>query len=344
MAQGVIAVDGSQGEGGGQILRTAVALSAITGKACRIENIRAGRPNPGLAASHATALRAAAAACSASLTGVEVGSPDIEFRPGTITAGKYVFDVGTAGALTLVLQTLVPIALRAPAESTFQLRGGTDVPWSPPMDYFEHILCWWLRLMGAEVRLVTRRRGFYPKGGGLVDVIVQPAGRLRPLPQLIVSPLGDVHVESLASRSLRNSHVAERQVEGFRREFGGDVDHRIEYLDTYSFGSILHAHAHTGDTKLGANALGKRGLPAEDVGAEAARELRKELDAAATLDIHMSDQILLYAALASGPSTFTAREVSGHTATAMALIPEFVPCRFVTEPLDKGVRVTVTPG
>jgi len=339
----VILVDGSQGEGGGQVLRTAVALSAITGKACRIENIRAGRPNPGLAASHATALRAAAAACSASLSGVEVGSSAVEFHPGTITAGKYAFDVGTAGALTLVLQTLVPIALQAPAESTFELRGGTDVPWSPPMDYFEHILCWWLRMMGAEVRLITRRRGFYPKGGGLVYVVVQPARSLRPLPTLAVTPLGDVHVESLASESLKNSRVAERQVEGFRREFGGHVDHRIEYLDTYSFGSILHAHAHTGDTKLGANSLGRRGVRAEDVGAEAARELRKELEAAATLDIYMSDQILLYAALASGPSTFTAREVSGHAATTMSLIPQFLPCRFETRPEGSAVRFLVTP-
>ena len=342
-AREVIVVDGSHGEGGGQILRTAVALAAITGKACRVERIRAGRPKPGLAASHLTALRAAAAVCGGQLRGAEIGSSAVEFEPGEIRGGRFEFDIGTAGAVTLVLQGLVPIALRADQASTFVLRGGTDVPWSPPIEYFEHIFCWWLQRMGAEVYILTRRHGFYPKGGGQVEVTVHPASSLRPVRVTQAADVSSLHVLSLASKDLSHARVAERQVEGFRRGYYGPFEHTAEYVPAFSPGSSLHAHAHIGEAKVGANALGRRGVKAEAVGAEAAKNLHEELEAGATLDRYMSDQILLYAALADGPSEFTAREVTGHAETTMWLLPQFLDCGFKTEPQGKRVRIAVTP-
>jgi RNA 3'-terminal phosphate cyclase (ATP) len=339
----MITIDGSYGEGGGQILRTAVALSAITGHACRVERIRAGRPKPGLQASHLTAIRAAAKLCGARLEGARTGSHAIEFTPSAIVGGEHAFDVGTAGAVTLVLQTLVPLAFRADSECVFRITGGTEVPWSPPMEYFEHVFCWWLQRMGGVIHIDTKRHGFYPKGGGRVDIVVRPAS-LRGVRALVPGPVTEVHVESLASAGLEGARVAQRQVEGFRTAFGGRVDHRATYAPTYSPGSAIHAHAHAGEARLGANALGRRGVRAEEVGAACAQGLRRELDARVTLDVHMADQILLYAALAKGLTEFTAREVSGHARTTLWLLPQFLPC--VGEALPEGDRVQfqVEPG
>jgi len=339
----VIEVDGSHGEGGGQILRTAVALSALTGKACRIERIRAGRPNPGLQASHLTAIRAAAEVCSGKVEGLRIGSTAVEFAPGPICGGEYAFDIGTAGAVSLVLQTLVPLALRADEACTFRLTGGTDVPWSPPMEYFEHVFCWWLHRMGVDIGITTKRRGFYPRGGGAVDIWVRQAPRLRALQVTEPGPVTEVHVESRASKDLEGARVAHRQVSGFSDAFGGKYNATVEYVPTYSPGSVIHAHAHAGDARLGGNSLGRKGMKAEAVGEECARRLRAELDSGATMDEPMSDQILLYAAFADGVTEFTARKLSGHAETTMWLLPQFLPCDLATE-LDGGrVRFRVTP-
>src|SRR5256712_13852836 len=164
-------VGGGRGEGGGQLLRTALALSALTDPPVRVARIRAGRPTPGLAAQHVTAINAVAALCEAEVTGVSVGASSIEFRPGKLAAGRFSFDVGTAGSITLVLQALLPVAAAAPGAVRVRLIGGTDVRWSPPIDYFNRVFLTLLRRLGARADVEVLRRGYYPRGGGIVEAV-----------------------------------------------------------------------------------------------------------------------------------------------------------------------------
>ena len=165
----MLEIDGSHGEGGGQIVRMAVALSALRSTAVRVVNVRAKRAKPGLAAQHATAIRAVAGLCAARVQGAEVGSGEFTFEPGPLRSGRFSFDVGTAGAVTLVLQACLPAAFRA-GDTELEIRGGTDVPWSPPLDYFGHVFLGLLRKMGGRAEVEVARRGYYPRGGGLVRV------------------------------------------------------------------------------------------------------------------------------------------------------------------------------
>ncbi|MCS7099566.1 MAG: RNA 3'-terminal phosphate cyclase, partial [Sulfolobales archaeon] len=168
----MLEIDGSFGEGGGQILRTAVALSAITGTDIRVVNIRARRPEPGLKRQHLTGILAAAEMCNAVVEGAQVGSTEVVFKPGSIRGGEYRFDVGTAGSVTLVLQTLLPIAAFADSPVAIEVSGGTDVPWSPPVDYLRYVVKPHLERLGYAFGVELVRRGHYPRGGGLVRVSV----------------------------------------------------------------------------------------------------------------------------------------------------------------------------
>src|SRR5437879_10525908 len=170
----MIEVDGGRGEGGGQLLRMALALSALTDTPVRVARIRAGRPTPGLAAQHVTAINAVAGLCEAEVTGVSVGASSIEFRPGKLAAGRFSFDVGTAGSTTLVLQALLPVAAAAPGAVRVRLIGGTDVRWSPPIDYFNRVFLPLLRRLGARADVEVLRRGDYPPGGGIVEGGIEP--------------------------------------------------------------------------------------------------------------------------------------------------------------------------
>src|SRR3989441_5856461 len=174
----MIEIDGAHGEGGGQLVRMAVALSALTATPVRVVRIRAGRPVPGLASQHVTALQAVAGLCSGEMKGVDVGSSTIEFRPGTIAPGGYGFDVGTAGSVTLVLQAVLPVACAASGPVRLHLVGGTDVRWSPPIDYFARVFLPLFRQLGGHVDVEGQRRGDYPRGGGNAQAVGHPAHAL----------------------------------------------------------------------------------------------------------------------------------------------------------------------
>ena len=324
----MIVVDGSHGEGGGQLLRMAAALSALRGVPVTVTDIRAGRPNPGLAAQHVTALQAVAALCGANVEGLEIGSKEIVFRPGPIGGGRHSFDVGTAGSITLVLQACLPVAFAAREPVRLRLSGGTDVRWSPPLDYFARVFLPILRRMGSHANIELVRRGYYPRGGGLVEVTVEPALRWSSIemqePGGLRSIRGIAHVSNLpADIPKRMKHAAMRRLHGFadakieERVYAGD--------DAIGQGGALVLWAETDYAVLGATSLAERGKSSEKVAEEAAKELRAEIESGVTLDVHAADQVLVYLAQADGPSAFTVREVSGHLNTMVWLLRQFVP-------------------
>ena len=177
----MITIDGSKGEGGGQVLRSSLSLSMVTGQPFRIKNIRAGRAKPGLLRQHLTCVRASEAVCNATVEGAELGSKEIVFRPGAVQPGLHTFAVGTAGSAMLVLQTVLPPLMLATETSTVTVEGGTHNDHAPPFDFLEHAFVPLLRRMGARVDLILDGYGFYPAGGGRVVATISPAGALSPL-------------------------------------------------------------------------------------------------------------------------------------------------------------------
>jgi RNA 3'-phosphate cyclase len=343
----MVEIDGSHGEGGGQLLRNAVALSAISGIPIRVRNIRARRKNPGLAPQHLTAVKAVGALCGAAVDGLAAKSIEIEFRPGQVRGGSYVFDIGTAGSVAMVLQALLPVAISSGQGFSFRIRGGTDVTAAPPVDYLRHVLLPLLERMGASIRMTIARRGYYPRGGGEVLVEVQACPRLDPLalatPGKLCAVRGYAHVANLpehivtrmagAARSrlhlLSNVHIAQEVL-------GRDA--------AIGMGGAIVLTACLEHTILGTSALAARGVPAERLGEEAADELIRLLHCGATLDDHAADQLLVYMALARRPSVFSVSRLSPHAETALWLIGQFVPVSARVTPIDSQVRVELSPG
>lgn len=343
----MIEVDGSHGEGGGQLLRMAVALSALTETPIRVVRIRAGRPTPGLAAQHVTAVNAIGALCDAEATGVAIGASSIEFRPGKLKPGRFAFDVGTAGSVTLVLQALVPVAAATGAPVQVRLTGGTDVRWSPPIDYYSRVFLVLLRTLGGRVDIEVPRRGYYPRGGGFVDALIEPTRTWSPLDppgaEGIRRVRGIAHASNLAEDiPKRMAHAALRRLHGFADVTIEQRVYRGE--EAIGQGGALVLWAGTDACLVGADSLAERGKPSERIGEEAAASLRAEIESEATLDVHAADQLLIYLARAGGHSEFRVRAVSGHMETMMWLIPQFVPCRFATARQGAGWRVRVEPG
>jgi RNA 3'-terminal phosphate cyclase (ATP) len=304
----MIDIDGSHGEGGGQIVRTAVALASVTGTSIRIKNIRPGRPKPGLAPQHAQAIEALAHLSSARTSGVGPGSVEITFQPGEIGGGRYRVDIGTAGSVTLLVQCLLPAMIKADGPVSLEVRGGTDVRWSPSIDYLKNVFLPALAKFGVGANLDLRRRGYYPRGGGLVALEVVP-GPLRPA---FLEAQDTVPIQGVSHCSNLPEHVARRQAESAGealREAGYAVGISLEVLEVPSTGSGITLWSGF----KGACALGERGVRAESVGRAAADEMILELRSRASVDVHLADQLVPYLALAGGG--YTAREISRHAST-----------------------------
>lgn len=305
-------LDGSHGEGGGQILRTALSLSMITGTPFRIERIRAGRKKPGLLRQHLTAVKAATEICGAEVSDAEPGSQTLHFKPGKIRGGDYRFAIGTAGSCTLVLQTLLPALWFAERESTLLVSGGTHNPAAPPADFLIRSWLPLLRTMGVDMDIELLRHGFYPAGGGEIRARVAPLAEWRPL-----------HLEErgalLSTRAIGvvagvPGDVAKREVERTSAQLG-PLDEEIRMLPAREGpGNVLLIElAYQAVCEI-VSAYGERGRPAVAVADSAAREARHYRDSGAAVGEHLADQLLLPLALA-GQGSFTTHVLSPHLHT-----------------------------
>ncbi|BBL67214.1 RNA 3'-terminal phosphate cyclase [Methanoculleus chikugoensis] len=310
----MLTVDGSHLEGGGQILRLAVALSAISAEPVTVTRIRQNRKNPGLAPQHIAAVRAVAGASDAECTGLTPGSREISFTPGRIRQADLAIDPGTAGSIPLIVQAWLPVALAAGGSIT--VSGGTEVPWSPTIDYLEHVFAPVLRRAGASIEITVLDRGYYPRGGGRVRVRVEPS---RPAPIAIPEGEGCGIVSSSAGLP---AHVVERQATAARDLLNRELDLPCTaVLDPRGGGASVGSSVTAWSGAKGAVALGRRGLPAEEVGRTAARELAGECRSPGTVDVHLADQLLVYLALYGGE--YSTHTLSMHAKTAGSLLSEF---------------------
>jgi RNA 3'-terminal phosphate cyclase (ATP) len=332
MSTDVIELDGSFGEGGGQILRTSLALSLLTGKPFHLRNVRARRAKPGLQPQHLQSVQAAAAIGQARLRGASLRSTDLSFEPGAVSAGTYRFDIGTAGATGLVLHTLyLPLILRGGAPSEVTLVGGTHVTTSPSFHFLDATWRAYLAALGLHVSLRLDRPGFYPRGGGVVRTFLQPAAAPR---GLTLPERGEVEVTGISAVAGLDRGIARRQA---RRavhllEKQG-VQARIEEeVWEGGPGSVLVLQLSTAPAPTVFVGLGARGKPAETVADEAVAEVLRYLAVpGALVDYHSADQIVLPLALAEGPSEYSTSEVTLHLTTNVAVIGRFVERTIVCE-------------
>lgn len=333
-------IDGSMGEGGGQVLRTAVALSALLRKPIRVFNIRAKRSNPGLRPQHLAAVKTVAFLTGAKAEGLEVGSEQIVFTPGEANISNMVLDVGTAGSVPLVLQALMPVLAFSPRESSLVLKGGTNNLRAPPIDYIREVLVKALDSMGYRVKISVERRGFYPRGGGIVRFNSRPVEFLKPFSLTEFPGLKSVRILVYSARLPR--HVAERIARSASSEISRRL--RIEPLVEYELmtGEEPNAPLDTGcgiiilgtlenNIVFASSALGERGKPSEKVGSEAALEFVRQVELKAPADKNLADQLVVYAALAKGVSALRTSEVTMHTLTTIRLVELFLPVKFQVE-------------
>ncbi|MDH5491948.1 MAG: RNA 3'-terminal phosphate cyclase [Myxococcales bacterium] len=333
-------VDGSMGEGGGQVLRTSLSLAAVRAQPLEIDGIRAGRKRPGLLRQHRTAARAVAEICEAELEGAELGSRRLRLRPGRPRAGEYHFAVGSAGSVCLVLQTVLPILLHADGPSELLLEGGTHNPAAPTFEYLDRVFFPILRRMGVGIRAELDRAGFYPAGGGKVRVHIEPATQLLPLALLERGSLRRVEARAIFSKI--PSHVATRELDRLRERLAGaclgeaEVDLRPHQLRSPGPGNVVSILLEADVPEL-VTSFGRRGLAAEAVAEEALAQALRHLDSDAPVGEHLADQLLLPLALGAG-GAFRTGPLSRHARTSIELLRQLLPERRIeVSPLERGV-------
>lgn len=336
-------IDGSFGEGGGQIIRSSLALSVITGTPFRIHNIRAGREKPGLRQQHLTAVLAAAEISNAEVTGAEVGSDQLEFRPTEKRYGKFDFKIGTAGSTTLVLQTILPVLMLADGPSELYFEGGTHNPKAPPFDFLQLTFIPLINHLGPQVSCKLERYGFYPPGGGRWRCTIQPAKQFREL--------------TLLSRSKARSYaralcvklpasIGERELRVLKDKCSHHVhDFKIEDSDlAVSPGNVLMVEARSQELTELVSGIGERGLRAEDLANHVATEFNAYMHAEVPVGEHLADQLLLPLALAKGGAYKTVAP-STHTKTNIEIIKMFLSIDIdLEQENEKQWRVTVQSG
>ncbi|MFQ5599700.1 MAG: RNA 3'-terminal phosphate cyclase [Candidatus Krumholzibacteriia bacterium] len=336
----MLTIDGSFGEGGGQILRSALALSLVTGREFRIERIRARRTRPGLLNQHLAAVMAAAAVGRAEVEHAEIGAQELIFHPGVVRPGDYTFRVGTAGSATLVLQTVLPALMTASGPSSLIAEGGTHNPQAPPFDFVAKVYLPLLRRFGPGVRAKLGRHGFYPAGGGRIHLTVEP---VKTLCRLDLLERGDVRAcRCKAVIANLPRHVAEREIRVLRRKLHLEPDSvRVEEVESQGPGNAVIVEvecAHVTEVYTG---FGQKGVRAEIVAERVAKQVHRYLDAGVPVGEHLADQILLPMALAGG-GAFVTLPLSLHARTNQEILKKFLGIEVEELPVsDTAVRVEV---
>ncbi len=337
---GLISVDGSRGEGGGQILRTSLALSCVLGKPVSVTNIRRSRKKPGLQPQHLTSISAAAAVSKAAVRGADLSSTELLFRPGALQPGKFYFDVGaikgSAGSVPLILQTIILPLGFAEQESIIEVIGGTHVPWSPSFHYLNAVFAPLIKYLGLRTTFAISSWGWYPGGGGRVSARIEPARCIKPLRMNDRGKL--IRVSGLSAVSNLPEHIAARQRERALLNLGRNgIDASIDILSAPSAGkgSFLFLCAEFENLSAGFGALGAIGKRAEQVADEACEEFMSYMQSAGALDPHLADQILPYLAFCPDASEFTTSRISRHLLTNIWVVKQF---------LDIDVRIEGNEG
>jgi RNA 3'-terminal phosphate cyclase (ATP) len=331
----MLTIDGSYGEGGGQVLRTSLALSAITGQPVRIVKIRAGRRKPGLRPQHLTAVRALAKICNGRVEGARLNAQEVTFTPQVgPQAGTYMIDVaqaakgGSAGSVTLLFQAVaLPLALAA-GTSQLTLRGGTHVAWSPPFDYLKRVYLPTLARIGVQAKVNIRKWGWYPIGGGEMQATVQ--GRAGAIPETLnlLERGALLRVRGLSASSNLPKHIRARQEQSALHALrASGINARVDAVDAPSKGqgTVVFLWAEFENVLAGFTSLGERGKPAERVAQEAVQDLLDFRGAGGALEEHLADQLVLPLALAEGESRFTTVAVSSHLLTNAWVVNQFWP-------------------
>lgn len=332
----MIEIDGSYGEGGGQILRTALSLSCLLQKPFCISNIRANRKNPGLRPQHLASVKAAKAISQAAVDGAAIGSTTLTFNPLTLKGGKYIFDVaeerGSAGSVSLVFQTIsLPLAF-AGEPSNVTIRGGTHVPWSPPFHYLAGVFIPTIEEMGMAVDAHLERWGWYPIGEGIVHFSIKPGTRLKGISKTDKLQPGEVNAISAASNL--PEHIVNRQKRQLLKRLSAmGIKASCEEITAPSIGqgTFVFLRARGGNSCTGFSASGARGKRAEEVADEAADLFLSFLDSQAAVDRHLADQLIPYMAMADGESKIFTEEITLHLITNIWVTEQFTRARFHVE-------------
>ena len=338
----MILIDGASGEGGGQVLRTALSLSLVTGQPFHIENIRAKREKTGLLRQHLTAVLAAAEVGNAETGGATLGSKTLKFVPGKIRPGNFRFAVGTAGSSTLVFQTILPALMTASGPSRLTIEGGTHNTLAPPFDFLKKTFLPLLSRMGPKVSVNLERYGFYPAGGGRFIAEIEPCEKLS---SLVLAERGEItHRRVLAIVANLARNIAQRELEmaSHQLNWPADVLEILETRDSPGPGNVVMVEAGSDAVTVVFTGFGRLGASAEKVASEAAGETRAYLASDAVADEHLADQLLLPFALA-GSGEFTATKISLHARTNIEVISLFLPVHFETQKREGSVLVKVTP-
>ncbi len=335
-----VLVDGSLLEGGGQLLRVAVALSAVTGKTIRVDRIRVKREKPGLRHQHLSAVKAVADLVGAEVTGLEIGSQSITFRPRRVTVKDVRIDVGTAGSTTLILQALMPALAFAPAIVRTALTGGTNNPLAPSIDYMNRVLMPALRQMDFDCRAELVRRGFYPKGSGEVRVISKPVYNLKPLKLIETRDLRRIAIHPYSCKL--PSHITQRMAktasEILHKNNRAEITTEIEALQTGDPRcsldpgcGLLITVEHVSGLIAGFDGLGERGKPAEKVAEEVASQVLNHLHRQAPVEPHLCDQLIAWMSLAEGRSEIRTSELTLHALTCIEIARQLLGVQFEVE-------------
>lgn len=361
----MIELDGSYGEGGGALVRTALALSTLTGQEFKVTNIRSGRKDPGLKAQHLQAINALKQICDAKTNAIELGSTELYFRPGKIKSGNYSIDIGTAGSISLLLQALIVPCMVAPSKITLKITGGTCGKWQASVDYLQHVLLPHLRRFVEKIELKIIKRGYYPQGGGEVLLEISPKFKRKDFPDAdsllteisfktpLLKLLKQGNLEQIrgivnVSSELEQKEVGERMSKAAEvklQKYDVPVTIAVQYAKSLSTGGeiVLWAvFSDNGDIDdhnpiiLGADALVEKSKTSEEIGQEAAAALAREIDSGMTVDKHLADQLIIFMALLPN-SIIIAKEASDHLHTNIYVAEKFCPIKFRVE----GEKISV---